>query len=41
MVSIPYSEKKTRIVLISPPVNIGVQAGSLKDIANIIMPLGI
>ncbi len=33
--------KKTRIALVNPPLDIKEQAGSLEDIANIIMPLGI
>jgi len=33
--------KKTKIVLINPPLTAKEQAGSLKEIANIIMPLGI
>lgn len=34
-------KKKTKIVLINPPLSPKEQAGSLEDVANIIMPLGI
>lgn len=34
-------KKKTKVILINPPLKASEQAGSLKKIANIIMPLGI
>lgn len=36
-----HSDSGPRIVLINPPLTPGQQAGSLKDVANIIPPLGI